>query len=84
VIDNGFAEYAAWKFAIGRNNWMFSGTPEGAEASRPFYSFVVTAKLNGLNPYQVLKALFERTPTASTFEVYKVLAKHLLSPAATA
>ena len=83
-MDNGFAERTIRKFAIGRNNWMFSDTPEGAHASALFYSFVVTAKLNGVNPYQALRTIFERIPTASTLEDYEVLAKLLLSPAAVA
>jgi transposase len=83
-MDNGFAERTIRKFAIGRNNWMFSDTPEGAHASALFYSFVVTAKLNGVNPYQALRTIFERIPTASCVEDYEALAKLLLSPAAAA
>lgn len=79
-MDNGFAERAIRKFAIGRNNWMFSDTPEGAHASALFYSFVVTAKLNGVNPYLALKEIFERVPTASTADDYEALADLLLSP----
>src|SRR6185437_10652547 len=43
-MDNGFVERMIKNFAIGRNNWLFSDTPEGADASALFYSFVVTAK----------------------------------------
>ena len=81
-MDNGFAERTIRKFAIGRNNWMFSDTPGGAHASALFYSFVVTAKLNGVNPYQALRTIFEQIPTASSVEDYEALAKLLLSPAA--
>jgi transposase len=79
-IDNGFAERAIRKFAIGRNNWMFSDTPEGAHASALFYSFVVTAKLNGVNPYQALKQIFEQIPTAQSADDYERLADLLFSP----
>jgi transposase len=78
--DNGFAERAIRKFGIGRNNWMFSDSPDGAHASALFYSFVVTAKLNGVNPYQAIKTIFERIPVAVTLEDYEELAKLLLSP----
>ena len=80
-IDNGFTERMIRKFAIGRNNWLFSDTPEGAHASALFYSFVVTAKINRANPYQVLKTLFEKIPTARSLEDYEALADLLLSPA---
>jgi transposase len=80
-MDNGFAERAIRKFAIGRNNWLFSDTEEGAHASALFYSFIVTAKLNGVNPYQALKKIFEQIPLASTIDDYERLADLLLSPA---
>jgi len=79
-MDNGYIERAIRKFAIGRNNWMFSDTPQGAHASAMFYSLVTTAKINGVNPYVALKAIFEQIPTASTIEDYESLAKLLLAP----
>lgn len=82
--DNGFAERAIRKFAIGRNNWLFSDSEEGAKASALFYSFVVTAKLNGVNPYEALKQILERLPTTSTLDDYEKLGNLLLSPAALA
>ena len=82
--DNGFAERAVRKFGIGRNNWMFSDTEEGAHASALFYSLVITAKLNGVNPYEALKRIFERLPLATTLEDYEALANLLMSPAALA
>ncbi len=78
-IDNGFAERAIRKFAIGRNNWLFADTEAGANASAMFYSFVVTAKINGLNPYAALKEIFEKIPLAKTIDDYELLANRLLS-----
>jgi transposase len=83
-MDNGFVERAIRKFAIGRNNWLFADTEDGANASAMFYSLIVTAKLNGVNPYVALKQIFERLPTAKTIEDYEALANLLLSPAALA
>lgn len=79
-MDNGFAERMIRKFAIGRNNWMFSDTPEGAHASALFYSFVITAKVNGVNPYQALKTIFEKIPLATCLDDYEDLANLLMSP----
>ena len=67
-MDNGFAERAIRKFAIGRNNWMFSDTEDGAEASALFYSLIVTAKVNGVNPYTMLNTIFTEIPKAKTLE----------------
>lgn len=67
-MDNGFAERAIRKFAIGRNNWMFSDTEDGAEASALFYSLIVTAKVNGVNPQKMLETIFTEIPKATTLE----------------
>jgi len=49
-------------FAVGRKNWLFSGSPRGAKASAAIYSLIETAKANGLEPYAYLRVLFERLP----------------------
>jgi len=77
-IDNGFAERAVKNFAIGRKNWLFCDTAVGAEASSLFYSFVVTAKLNGVDPYYALNEIFTQVPLAKTADDYDRLAAILL------
>lgn len=79
-IDNGFTERAIRKFAIGRNNWLFSDTEDGANASALLYSLVVTAKINGVNPYKALVQLFTQLPLAKTDEDYTRLADLILAP----
>jgi transposase len=78
-MDNGFAERAIKYFAIGRNNWLFSDTVAGAEASSLFYSFVVTAKLNGVNPLHALTRIFTEVPNARSIEDYERLADLLVT-----
>lgn len=82
-MDNGFTERAIRKFAIGRNNWMFSDTVAGADASSLLYSLVVTAKVNGVNPYAALVTLFTELPKAKTIEDYERLAEVIASSVAT-
>lgn len=79
-MDNGFAERSIRKFAIGRNGWLFSDSEDGAHASALLYSFVVTAKVNGLNPYDRITRLFDQLPYAKTLEDYEKLADLLVSP----
>lgn len=59
VISNNTAENSIRPFTIGRKNWLFSGSPKGAEASAVVYSIIETAKANGLNPYDYLQFLFK-------------------------
>jgi len=53
-IDNNRAERAIKPFVIGRKNWLFSNTPNGAYASSVLYSIVQTAILNNINPYKYI------------------------------
>ncbi|HNP99173.1 MAG TPA: IS66 family transposase [Bacteroidia bacterium] len=79
-IDNGFTERAIRKYAIGRNNWIFSDTPAGADASAVLYSFVITAKINGVNPYKALVQLCKDIPLAQNLQDYERLADIILTP----
>lgn len=71
--DNNLAENAIRPFVVGRKNWLFSGTPEGAQASALLYSLIETAKANSLEPYKYLRYLFEKLPLATTVEEYSAL-----------
>lgn len=73
TLDNNLAENAIRPFVVGRKNWLFSGTPEGAEASAAMYSLVETAKANGLEAYKYLRYLFEKLPFAETKAEYSAL-----------
>lgn len=79
-MDNGFTERAIRKFAIGRNNWIFSDTVAGAEASSTLYSLTVTARVNQVEPYQALVKMIDQIPLAKTIEDYESLADLILSP----
>ena len=74
--DNNPAENAIRPFALGRKNWLFSGSPSGARASAAIYSLIESAKANGLNPYEYLLRVFEKLPSASTPEDLKALLPH--------
>jgi transposase len=67
-IDNNPVENAIRPFAIGRKNWMFSNSQDGAKASAMLYSIIETAKANGVEPYAYLKLLFTQLPSCKTVE----------------
>lgn len=79
-IDNGWLERTIKKFAIGRNNWIFCDTVEGAHASAMLYSLAITAKLNGKNPFEVMTEIFSKLPVAKTADDYETLTNLLISP----
>jgi transposase len=59
-IDNNRAERAIKPFVIGRKNWLFSNTANGAKASATLYSIIETAKANGIVPFDYLMYLLEQ------------------------
>ncbi len=69
--DNNAAENAIRPFVVGRKNWLFAGSPNGANAAATLYSLIETAKTCGLDPYQYLRLLFEKIPYAHTESDYK-------------
>jgi transposase len=71
--DNNIAENAIRPFVVGRKNWLFAGTVEGARASAAIYSLIETAKANKLEPYKYLRFLFENLPFAEAEEDFKRL-----------
>jgi transposase len=79
-IDNNIAENAIRPFVIGRKNWLFAGSPSGAEASATLYSLIETAKANGLEPKTYLNHLFEHLPLATTPDAIAALLPMNLSP----
>lgn len=49
-IDNNPAENAIRPFVLGRKNWIFSASVDGAKASANLYGLIETAKANNLEP----------------------------------
>ena len=71
--DNNACENAIRPFVLGRKNWLFNQSPDGAESSCGMYSLIETAKQNGLVPLHYLVALFEKAPLAVEAEDWEKL-----------
>jgi transposase len=78
--DNNLAENAIRPFVLGRKNWLFSGHPNGAQASAAIFSLIETAKANRLKPYEYFRFLFDRLPYAESEDDYKKLLPQYLDP----
>ena len=66
--DNNISENAIRPFVVGRKNWLFSGSPTGAETSSKVYTLVETAKHCNVNLHDYLRIVFEKAPNAKTDE----------------
>jgi transposase len=80
--DNNLVENAIRPFVVGRKNWLFAGSPDGAKASATFFTLIETAKANGLEPYAYLRHIFEKLPLAKTQQDLKDLLPQNIDPAA--
>ena len=49
-ISNNAAENQIRPVALGRKNWLFSGSDAGGERAAAFYTLLRTARLNGVEP----------------------------------
>jgi hypothetical protein len=72
-ISNERAENAIRPFAIARKNFLFFDSPKGAKASENHYSLIMTAKMNGLDPFYYLAYVFKMIPSAQTVDDIEAL-----------
>jgi transposase len=63
-IDNNQAERALRRVAIGRKNWMFAGSDEGGRRAAIVYSVVASCAVLKINPYEYLRDVLARLPSA--------------------
>ena len=82
--DNNLVENAIRPFVVGRKNWLFAGSPDGAKASASFFTLIETAKANGLEPYAYLRYIFEKLPLVKSERDLKDLLPQHIDPAAVA
>ena len=61
-IDNSASERAIRTFCLGKKNWMFHNTANGANSSAQVYSISETAKLNHLRPYYYFRYILTELP----------------------
>ena len=62
-IDNNGAENQLRVIAVGRRNWLFAGSFEGARRAALLYSLVQSCKLINVPPFDYLKDVLVRVAT---------------------
>ena len=61
-LSNNLSENCIRPVTVGRKNWLFSDTPDGANANALYLTIVEMAKVYNLNLYEYLKYLLEHRP----------------------
>ena len=59
-IDNNRIENAIRPVALGRKNWLFAGSHDGAKRLAILYSIFGTCKMNNINPYEYIKDVLDK------------------------
>ncbi|MEQ1527747.1 MAG: IS66 family transposase [Methylococcales bacterium] len=62
-IDNNPVENSIRPIALGKKNWLFTGSERAGKRAAAIQSLLGTAKLNGINPAEWLKETLEKLPT---------------------
>ena len=62
-LSNNLSENSIRPVTVGRKNWLFSDTPDGATANARYLTIVEMAKAYHLNLYEYLKYLLEQRPS---------------------
>jgi transposase len=72
-LDNNIAERAIRPLALGRKNWLFFGSPEGAEAGAILFSLVQTCRGLEINPREYLEDVMRRIMSHSAQKLDELL-----------
>lgn len=72
-LSNNLAEQSIKMFVIGRKNWLFSNTPNGANSSSVIYSIIQTAIANNLKPMHYLEYVFEQIQLNKDLQISEIL-----------
>jgi transposase len=62
-IDNNGAERQMRAIAVGRKNWLFAGSMEGARRAAILYSLVQSCRLAGVDPFAYFRDVLLRVAT---------------------
>ncbi len=76
-IDNNLIENSIRTLAIGRKNYLFAGSHNGAKSAAMFYSFFGTCKKHNVNPYQWLKKVLDIIPEYHANKLQDLLPQNL-------
>ena len=72
-IDNNPVENIIRPIAIGRKNWLFTGSERAGQRAAAIQTLLGTAKLNGLDPAAWLRETLEKLPTCLNSQIDSLL-----------
>jgi transposase len=79
-IDNNLIENSIRPVALGRKNYLFAGSHEGAERAAMMYSFIGTCKLNNVEPFAWLEHILRNISGHKANRLTELLPNSLVFP----
>ena len=79
-IDNNWVENNIRPVTLGRKNYLFAGSPDGAGRAVIFYTFFQICKLRGINPYTWLKETLDKIPTLRAADLHTIIPGYTPEP----
>jgi transposase len=72
-IDNNVSERQIKQLVIGRKNWMFAGSEQGARNAAILVGLVVSCKLAGVDPFAYFRDVLTRVSTHPASRVHELI-----------
>ncbi len=72
-LDNNPIEREMRPIAVGRKNYLFAGSHDGARRAAIIYSLLGTARLHKVNPYEWLKFIFQNVQSYPLSRLHELL-----------
>ncbi len=69
-LDNNVVERDLRGVAVGRANWLFAGSDEGAKRAAVFLSLIQTCRVNKVEPFHYLRDVFDKLGSTSQNRVF--------------
>jgi len=79
-IDNNLVENTIRPLALGRKNYLFSGSHKAAQKAAILYSFFASCKINTIDPYRWLKNVLENIQEYKSNQLSKLLPNYWVEP----
>jgi len=73
LIDNNLIEQQMRPIALGRHNYMFAGSHNGAQWIAMMYSFFNTCKMHNIEPYAWMKEVLTRIQDCKANKLHELL-----------
>ncbi|WP_281989910.1 IS66 family transposase [Aquimarina aggregata] len=79
-IDNNLVENTIRPLALGRKNYLFSGSHRAAQKAAMLYSLFASCKMNNIDPYNWLKDVLENIQEYKANRLHELLPNHRKIP----